>query len=215
MACRCLACSKSFKALISSYDDLVQGLKSLPGLGFRSAEKIALHLLVEKPKQASTLSKAIQNASENLGPCSVCGNLTEQEKCSICMDEERDESTICILESVTDLYAMERSGVFRGKYHVLQGKLSPIRGVGPEQLNFSSLSKRLENDLLKEIILALGNDMEGEATCHYIKEEIIGEKDIQVSRIGFGLPSGAAITYADETTLKNALEGRKNIATEI
>ena len=98
----------------------------------------------------------IQNASENLGPCSDCGNLTEHEKCSICMDEERDESTICIVESVTDLYAMERSGVFRGKYHVLQGKLSPIRGVGPEQLNFSSLSKRLENDLLKEINLALG-----------------------------------------------------------
>ena len=132
MACRCLACSKSFITLISSYDDLVQGLKSLPGLGFRSAEKIALHLLVEKPNQAPALSKAIQNASENLGPCSVCGNLTEEEKCSICMDEERDESTICIVESVTDLYAMERSGVFRGKYHVLQGKLSPVRGVGPE-----------------------------------------------------------------------------------
>ena len=109
---------------------------------------------------------------------------------------------------------MERSGVFKGKYHVLQGKLSPIRGIGPEQLNFSKLSDRLDSPELKEIILALGNDMEGEATCHYLKEEIIGEREIQVSRIGFGLPSGAGITYADESTLKNALEGRKDLGLE-
>jgi recombination protein RecR len=198
--------------LISSYDDLVQGLKSLPGLGFRSAEKIALHLLVEKPEKATSLQKAIQNASDKLGPCKVCGNLTESEECSICLSEERETATICIVESVTDLYAMERSGVFRGKYHVLQGKLSPIRGIGPEQLNLSSLAERFKGEEVTEVILALGNDMEGEATCHFLKEEIIGDKNIEVSRIGFGLPSGAGVTYADETTLKNALEGRKPVS---
>ncbi|MDG1139137.1 MAG: recombination mediator RecR [Opitutales bacterium] len=198
--------------MISSYDDLVQGLKSLPGLGFRSAEKIALHLLVEKPERATSLIKAIQNASDKLGPCKICGNLTEAKECSICLSEERETATICIVESVTDLYAMERSGVFRGKYHVLQGKLSPIRGIGPEQLNLFSLAERFEGEEVREVILALGNDMEGEATCHYLKEEIIGDQNIEVSRIGFGLPSGAGVTYADETTLKNALEGRKPVS---
>ena len=198
--------------MISSYDDLVQGLKSLPGLGFRSAEKIALYLLVEKPAKATVLATAIKKASASLGPCSVCGNLTESGECSICLSEDREKSTLCIVESVTDLYAMERSGVFRGKYHVLQGKLSPIRGIGPEQLNLSTLAQRLQDEQTEEVILALGNDMEGEATCHYLKEEIIGDQNIQVSRIGFGLPSGAGITYADETTLKNALEGRKPVS---
>ncbi|MEC8013246.1 MAG: recombination mediator RecR [Verrucomicrobiota bacterium] len=195
----------------SPYENLVQGLKSLPGLGYRSAEKIALHLLVEKPEKAETLSTLITEAGNLLGPCETCGNLSEEKTCSICDSEDRDKNVICVVESVTDLYSMERSGVFKGKYHVLQGKLSPIRGIGPEQLNFSKLSDRLDSPELKEIILALGNDMEGEATCHYLKEEIIGEREIQVSRIGFGLPSGAGITYADESTLKNALEGRKDL----
>ena len=108
----------------------MQGLKSLPGLGYRSAEKIALHLLVEKPERAAALCESIQDASNKLGPCETCGNLTEGKVCSICLSEEREDSIICVVESVTDLHAMERSGVFRGKYHVLQGKLSPIRGIG-------------------------------------------------------------------------------------
>ena len=198
--------------MVTSYDTLVQGLKSLPGLGYRSAEKIALHLLVEKPERAAVLCESIQDASNKLGPCETCGNLTEGKVCSICLSEEREDLIICVVESVTDLHAMERSGVFRGKYHVLQGKLSPIRGIGPEELNLSSLSSRLERNPPNEIILALSNDLEGEATCHYLKEELIGEQDIKVSRIGFGLPSGAGITYADETTLKNALEGRKPVS---
>ncbi len=197
--------------MASSFDNLVQGLKSLPGLGFRSAEKIALHLLVEKPEKAASLAASISDAANSLGPCKVCGNLSESEECVICSSGEREESVICIVETVTDLHAMERSGVFRGKYHVLQGKLSPIRGIGPEQLNFSGLADRLQAPELREVILALGNDMEGEATCHFIREEILGKTDLVVSRIGFGLPSGAGITYADETTLRNALEGRKEV----
>ena len=191
------------------YDNLVQSLKGLPGLGYRSAEKIALYLLVEKPLRAKELIERISTASNALGPCERCGNLTENQICSICASEDREESTLCVVESVTDLYSMERAGVFKGKYHVLQGKLSPIRGIGPEQLNITALSTRLAKEEIKEIILALGNDIEGEATCHFLKEEIIGEKPITTTRIGFGLPSGAGITYADETTLRSALEGRK------
>tara|TARA_B100001093_G_scaffold505114_2_gene561953 strand:- start:6519 stop:7121 length:603 start_codon:yes stop_codon:yes gene_type:complete len=198
--------------LTPQFDNLVQSLKGLPGLGYRSAEKIALYLLVEKPERAKELIDRISVASHSLGPCKNCGNLTENSLCSICESEEREGSTLCVVESVTDLYAMERAGVFHGKYHVLQGKLSPIRGIGPEQLNISTLALRLEKEEVKEIILALGNDIEGEATCHYLKEEVIGEKPIAVTRIGFGLPSGAGITYADETTLRSALEGRKMVA---
>lgn len=193
------------------YDNLVQSLKGLPGLGYRSAEKIALYLLVEKPLRAKELIERISTASNALGPCVRCGNLTENQICSICASEDREESTLCVVESVTDLYSMERAGVFKGKYHVLQGKLSPIRGIGPEQLNITALSTRLAKEEIKEIILALGNDIEGEATCHFLKEEIIGEKPITTTRIGFGLPSGAGITYADETTLRSALEGRKMV----
>lgn len=193
------------------YDNLVQSLKGLPGLGYRSAEKIALYLLVEKPLRAKELIERISTASNALGPCERCGNLTENQICSICASEDREESTLCVVESVTDLYSMERAGVFKGKYHVLQGKLSPIRGIGPEQLNITALSTRLAKEEIKEIILALGNDIEGEATCHFLKEEIIGEKPITTTRIGFGLPSGAGITYADETTLRSALEGRKMV----
>lgn len=180
-------------------------------MGYRSAEKIALYLLVEKPLRAKELIERISTASNALGPCERCGNLTENQICSICASEDREESTLCVVESVTDLYSMERAGVFKGKYHVLQGKLSPIRGIGPEQLNITALSTRLAKEEIKEIILALGNDIEGEATCHFLKEEIIGEKPITTTRIGFGLPSGAGITYADETTLRSALEGRKMV----
>jgi recombination protein RecR len=115
------------------------------------------------------------------------------------------------VEGVTDLFAMERAGIFRGLYHVLHGKLAPVRGVGPENLNLTSLENRLEDGKVKEVILALGNDMEGEATCHYLNQEIFGKREIQVTRIGFGLPSGGGVTYADEVTLRSALDGRKSM----
>ena len=194
------------------YEQLVQLLKGLPGLGYRSAERIALHLLVEKTDLASKLIDSLASASEEIGPCESCGNLTESDECEICASTERDDSIICVLESVTDLFAMERSGAYRGKYHVLHGKLSPIRGVGPERLNLDSLRGKVERNKVSEVILALGNDMEGEATCHYLKEVVIGDRPIRVSRIGFGLPSGGNVTFADEVTLRSALDGRTEIA---
>ena len=191
------------------YERLVQSLKSLPGLGYRSAEKIALHLLVEKPLRAKELTDRISIAKETLGACSICGNLTDQKVCKICSSDERERERLCVVESVTDLFAMEKAGVFHGKYHILMGKLSPVKGVGPDQLNIQSLVQRIEDGHIDEIILALSNDMEGEATCHYLKNEIFKNENLKDTRIGFGLPSGGGITYADQNTLESALQSRK------
>jgi len=189
----------------------VQALKRLPGLGYRSAEKVALHLLVEKPDANSILIDCLQQAAEVMGACDSCGNLSEEDLCPLCSSTERDGSQLCVVEGVTDLFAMERAGVFRGLYHVLHGKLAPVRGVGPEKLNLESLKSRLITGEIKEVILALGNDMEGEATCYYLNQESFSGMDLQVTRIGFGLPSGGGVTYADEVTLRSALEGRKSL----
>ena len=193
------------------FEQLVQALKALPGLGYRSAEKIALHILVEKPQKTANLVDLLTSASEKLGACSTCGNLTEEKQCKICLSNERNDESLCVVEGVTDLHAMEQAGVFRGKYHVLHGKLSPIRGIGPEQLNLQTLRSRIEEGSVEEVILALGNDMEGEATCYYIMQEILEGRSLRVSRIGFGLPSGGGLTYADETTLRSAMEGRQTM----
>jgi len=189
----------------------VQSLKRLPGLGYRSAEKVALYLLVEKPDSATALIDCLQEARRGLGPCVICGNLAEGSECTLCLSDERDQTQLCVVEGVTDLFAMERAGVFRGLYHVLHGKLSPIRGFGPDKLNLTTLRKRLTDGHFKEVILALGNDLEGDATSHYLHDEILSGHDLSVTRIGFGLPSGAGLTYADEVTLKSSLEGRKSI----
>lgn len=193
------------------YDLLVRLFKGLPGLGFRSAERIVLHLLVEKPEKLNQFIEQLHDSAGLIGPCDSCGNLAEGDHCSICLDEDRDTDSICVIERVPDLFAVERSSAYRGLYHVLQGKLSPLRGIGPEQLNLATLGKRLKVGSVKEVILALGNDLESEATCHYIQEEIVGEQNIKVSRIGFGLPSGGGVTFADEMTLKNALESRRSL----
>ena len=192
-------------------DELVRLLKSLPGLGFRSAERIALHLLVEKPEKLEQLVESLKDSAGTIGPCLDCGNLSEGDICSICLDVDREMDSICVIERVPDLFAIERSSAYRGLYHVLQGKLSPLRRIGPEQLNLLNLDKRIKEGVVKEVILALGNDLESEATCHYIQEEIVGNQDIKVSRIGFGLPSGGGVTFADEMTLKNALESRRSL----
>ena len=213
VACKCLAFFDSIP-LTPVFEQLVQALKALPGLGYRSAEKIALHILVEKPKKTENLVGLLKNASEKLGACSTCGNLTEETDCQICLSSERNDESLCVVEGVTDLHAMEQAGVFRGKYHVLHGKLSPITGIGPDQLNLQTLQRRINEDPVKEVILALGNDMEGEATCHYITQEILCDRSLRVSRIGFGLPSGGGLTYADETTLRSAMEGRQTLKQE-
>lgn len=168
-----------------------------------------MHLLVEKPARLPELITALQEAAGAVRRCDHCGNLAETELCAICSDERRDRSTVCVVEHVPDLVAIERSGAFRGTYHVLHGKLSPIHGVGPEELNLVSLHQRIESGEVSELILALPNDVEGEATCHYVTEHLPANREIKTTRIGFGLPSGGGVLYADSVTLKSALESRR------
>ena len=158
----------------------------------------------------SRLVETMQKAQQTICRCKVCGNIAEGEQCTICLDGSRNAQTICVVEHVPDLIAIERSGAWKGRYHVLHGKLSPIHGVGPEDLNLQSLQERIETTDIKEFVLALSNDIEGQATCHYIQEEIVGQRPIKVTRIGFGLPSGGGVTYADAVTLRSALDGRRD-----
>ena len=192
-----------------AFERLQQQLKQLPGLGYRSAERIALHLLVEKPARLPELVAALEAAAAAVRRCERCGNLAEGPLCAICADERRDAGVVCVVEHVPDLVALERSGAFRGRYHVLHGKLSPIQGVGPEQLHLAPLLERVRSGEVTELILALPNDVEGEATCHYRTEHLPADREVRTSRIGFGLPSGGGVLYADAVTLRSALEGRK------
>ncbi len=184
-------------------------LKQLPGIGYRSAERIALHLLVEKPSRLPELVSALDAAARNVRRCTICGNLSEAELCPVCADERRRTGQVCVVEYAQDLAALERSGAYRGRYHVLHGKLSPIRGVAPEDLNLGTLLQRITTGEITELILALSNDVEGEATCHYLTERL-PQTGVKVTRIGFGLPSGSGVLYADAVTLRSALEGRRD-----
>jgi recombination protein RecR len=195
--------------MAGAFEELQQCLKRLPGLGHRSAERLALHLLVEKPESSRELADSLRRAAEVVHPCPECGNLCEEACCAVCADGSRNRGLLCIVESVPDLRSMERAGAYRGLYHVLQGKLSPIHGVGPEQLNLATLGQRMERESFSEVILAVSNDIEGEATCHYLQEEILAPYAVSITRIGFGLPSGGGIPHADATTLRSALEGRR------
>ncbi len=192
-----------------AFEKLQKHLKQLPGLGYRSSERIALHLLVEKPARLPALVVALQEAAAAVRRCVRCGNLAEGELCAVCADEKRDAGVVCVVEQVPDLVAIERSGAYRGVYHVLHGKLSPIHGVGPDDLNFAPLLARVEAGTVRELILALSNDVEGEATCHFLTERLPAGR-VQVTRIGFGLPSGGGVLYADSVTLKSALDGRRD-----
>lgn len=193
-----------------AYEHLLNKLKKLPGLGYRSAERIAMHLLVEKTDDMDGLIHSLEAAKEAVGRCHTCGNMAEGEQCAVCADLRRDRSKICVIEHVPDLIAIERSSAWKGQYHVLHGKLSPIHGIGPEQLNFEALQRRLQDGDVQEFVLALSNDIEGQATCHYIQEEIVADPNIKITRIGFGLPSGGGVTYADSVTLRSALDGRRD-----
>jgi len=190
-------------------EKLQQHLKKLPGLGYRSAERIALHLLVEHPERLGELVAALEEAARTVHRCGRCGNLAEGELCAICLDSRRNQRAVCVVEHVPDLVALERSGAWRGAYHVLHGRLSPVHGIGPAELNLAPLFARIARGEVDELILALANDVEGEATCHYVTEQLPPGGAVKVSRIGFGLPSGGGVLYADAVTLKSALDGRR------
>jgi recombination protein RecR len=195
--------------MTAAFEKLQQALRKLPGVGYRSSERIALHLLLGKPDQLTSLVNAIGEASRTIRRCERCGNLSEEPLCAICGDTKRNSRSVCVVENVPDLVAIERSGSWRSMYHVLHGKLSPLQGVGPDDLNLSGLIARMETGELDELVLALSNDVEGEATCHYIQQHLAPGHSLTITRIGFGIPSGGGVLYADSGTLKSALEGRR------
>jgi len=210
---------KQSATVTPSFEHLLKTLKQLPGLGHRSAERIALHLLVEKQERLPRLVAALNEAAQSVRRCTRCGNLAEAELCPICADPSRDHGLVCVVEQVPDLVAVERSGAYRGVYHVLHGKLSPIQGIGPEDLNLAPLLARLASGEIRELVLALSGDVEAEATCHYLTAQVAEvpraatvtpAPPVTVTRIGFGLPSGGGVLYADSVTLKSALEARRD-----
>jgi recombination protein RecR len=193
----------------AAFEKLQLALRKLPGIGYRSSERIALHLLLGKPEQVEALVAALGDASSSIHRCSRCGNLSEGELCAVCSDPRRDQRSVCVVENVPDLVALERSASWKAVYHVLHGKLSPLQGVGPGDLNIAGLLSRIEAGDVDEIVLALSNDVEGEATCHYLQQHLPAGRPLKVTRIGFGIPSGGGVLYADSVTLKNALESRR------
>ncbi|MEW6572833.1 MAG: recombination mediator RecR [Bacillota bacterium] len=189
---------------------LIEELKRLPGIGPRTAQRLALYLLSAPQDQAERLAAAIKEARETTVYCSVCGNFTDIDPCSICADAARDHSIFCVVEEPRDVVAIERSGSYRGVYHVLHGALSPLDGIGPEKLRIKELLARLDNGGVGEVVLATSPDTEGEATALYLKRllEPIG---VKLSRLAYGLPVGAEIEFADEQTIARAMEGRREI----
>lgn len=196
----------------TAFENLQKALRKLPGVGYRSSERIALHLLLGKPDQLESLVTAIEEAAHSVHRCTRCGNLSEDDFCAVCADLKRDHKTVCVVENVPDLVAIERSGSWKSAYHVLHGKLSPLHGVGPDDLNIASLLDHIQSGEIEELVLALSNDVEGEATCHYICEKLPSGRRVRVTRIGFGIPSGGGVLYADSVTLKSALESRRSFS---
>ena len=187
---------------------LVAALGQLPGIGPRSAERLALHLVQAESGQVKQLAKSLVAAKDRIGFCNSCGALTESQPCSLCVDDRRDSAVLCVVETAVDVINVDKSGAFKGRYHVLGGKISPLNGVGPEDLRIAQLDQRLEG--VTEVILALGTDVEGDATSNYLAQRL-GTKEVKVTRIAHGLPAGSGLEYADDLTLSHALEGRREI----
>ena len=189
---------------------LINELSKLPGIGGKTAQRLAFHILSMDDRDALALSDAIRTAKSSMRYCSVCGNLTDEDPCAICSDESRDISTICVVESSKDVIAMEKIREYRGYYHVLHGAISPMDGIGPEDINLKSLIERLRDERIKEVIIATNPNIEGEATAMYIAR-LIKPSGIRVSRIAHGIPVGGDLEYIDEVTLLRALEGRTEL----
>jgi recombination protein RecR len=190
---------------------LTAALSKLPGIGPRSAERVALHLVQTDSTLVKQLAEAIVGAREKIRFCTTCGALTEQSPCPTCADPRRDAALVCVVERAVDILSVEKSGSYRGKFHVLGGKISPLDGVEPEDLRITELEKRLAAEPIHEIIIALGTDVEGDATSNYLAKRL-ARAGLKISRIGFGLPAGSGLEFADELTLNRALEGRREMS---
>jgi len=192
--------------------ELIGELKRLPGVGPRSAERIAVWLLQSPKADPAALATALRTAKETIRPCPVCGFFATESGCGICDDPKRDDKMLCVLEQATDVLPLERSGSFRGRYHCLGGKLSPLDRVSPEDLRIPALLRRIDSAPERiEVILALGSDVEGEATANYLAELLRG-RNCRITRIAQGLPAGGGLEHADELTLIRAMQGRREIS---
>lgn len=190
---------------------LIRELSKLPGIGGKTAQRLAFHILSLADKEANALAESITRAKAEMKYCSVCGNLTDTDPCEICSDASRDHTTICVVEQAKDVAAMERMKEYRGVYHVLHGAISPMDGIGPEDINLKQLIVRLQqNDDVKEVILATNPTIEGEATAMYTAR-LIKPAGIKCTRIAHGIPVGGDLEYTDEVTLSKAIEGRNEL----
>ena len=191
----------------ASTDRLIEELRKLPGVGRKTAQRLAFHLLKATKEEALALSRAIAEAKERVRLCSNCFGITEEDPCAICADRSRDRSTLCVVEEATDVFALERTADFKGLYHVLGGSLSPLDGIGPEDIRVKELVDRIGAEAVREVIIATNPNAEGEATALYVAR-LIKPLDVRVTRIARGLPVGSDIDLADEVTLSRALNGR-------
>ncbi|NQT95576.1 MAG: recombination protein RecR [Candidatus Omnitrophica bacterium] len=193
-----------------SMSRLIQALKKMPGVGPKSAERMAFHILRLPHSEAKALAYSILKVKESIKFCKVCGNLSEEDSCNICSSPQRDKDIICVVEQPTDIVSIEKSGCYNGLYHVLGGSLSPLDGVGPENLRILELLARIKTQRAKEIIVATDSDSEGETTALYLSRLLRKEK-VKATRIAYGLPMGSNLEYADQVTLAKALQGRNPI----
>lgn len=194
----------------SEIDRLINEISKLPGLGRKSAQRIALYLLKNKERSLLPLAQTMTEANQKIINCEICANIDMVSPCSICQNSKRDQKTICVLEGVSDLWAIERIGFYRGMYHVLEGTLSAINGIGIDELRINKLIQRIEKQKVKEVILALSTTMEGQTTSHVIADKL-ESLEIVVTRLAQGIPIGGEVHYLDENTLSTAFQSRKKI----
>ncbi len=196
--------------MIKPLNNVYEQLRRLPGIGSKTALRLAYHIIDLPESDVMRLAEALVTAKKNVHLCEECYNFADSTKCSVCTDQERDQSLICVVEQPQDVMAMERSNGYKGLYHVLHGALSPLDGIGPDDIRIKELVKRLQGSTVKEIIVATNSNVEGEATATYIAQ-ILQPLNVQVSRIAHGLPVGGDLEYADEITLARALENRRKL----
>jgi recombination protein RecR len=190
--------------------ELIDELGRLPGVGPKSAQRIAFHLIESDLESVNKLADVLREVKQKVRFCEICGNVSENQRCGICVDPKRDLTVICVVEESKDINAIERTREFRGSYHVLGGAISPIAGVGPDQLRIKDLMKRLADPSIKEVILATNPNLEGEATATYLTR-LLGAMEISVTKLASGLPVGGDLEYADDMTLGRAFEGRRRV----
>jgi recombination protein RecR len=191
-------------------DHLIEALSKLPGIGKKTASRLAFYILRNSPSEAQELARAILDVKEKIRLCSICFNLTDEDPCRICQDERRSREVLCVVEGPNDLIAIENTGDFNGRYHVLHGTISPLEGIGPDNLKIKELMERLRREKISEVILATNPTVEGGATALYLTD-LIRPLSIKVTRIAYGIPMGSEIEYSDGMTLSKALEGRREI----